>query len=167
MWIIAGVLVLAFILAGAYLYTSATPRDFVALGTPIQQDDFVYVVTGVGRAPAISNTAASATAHGIFYIVTIRVDNNARRVDFKWDERIPHIVDARGIRYDKSAEGQAALDASIKPKYTIGPGESASFQAVFDLPANVKKPVLALDNGLLLGDLGNFASYRRIGVMLY
>lgn len=163
----AGGVVVALILAGASLYTFATPRHFVTLGTPIQQDDFVFVITGVGRAPAISNDVASATAHGVFYIVTIRVDNNARRVDFKWDERIPHIVDAQGNRYEKSADGQAALDASIKPKYTVGPGESASFQAVFDVPINVDKPVLALDNGILMGDLFNLGAYRRVGVMLY
>jgi hypothetical protein len=165
--IVAGALIVALIVAGAFLYTFATPRHFVALGTPIRQDDFVFVVTGVGRAPAISNSAASATAHGIFYIVTIRVDNNARRVDFKWDERIPHIVDAQGHRYDKSRDGQAALDAFDTPKYTVGPGESSSFQAVFDLPVDVDKPVVALDNGILMGDLFNLAAYRRVGVILY
>jgi Domain of unknown function (DUF4352) len=168
---ITGVAVVAVLvaiaLAVAGLYTFSTPQHFVALGTPIQQDDFVYVVTAIGRTPEISNTAATAKANGIFYIVTIRVDNQARRVAFKWDERIPHIVDALGTRYDKSREGQAALDAATKPRYTIPAGQSATFQAVFDVPTDIEKPVLAFDNGILMGDLFNLIAYRRIGVNLY
>ena len=168
---ISGVAVVAvlvvFALAIAGLYTFSTPQHFVALGTPIQQDDFVYVVTGVGRSPEIANKVATAQAHGMFYIVTIRVDNDAKRVDFKWDERIPHIVDAQGDRYDKSPDGQAALDAAIKPRYTIPAGQSSSFQAVFDVPANIVKPALVLDNGILMGDIFNLVEYRRIGVDLY
>jgi hypothetical protein len=151
----------------ALAYTFSTPRSFVSLGTPVRQDDFVYVVTGVGRAPEISNGAATARATGIFYIVTIRVDNDAKRVSFRWDERIPHIVDGQGRRYDKSADGQAALNAATKPHYTIAPGQSASFQAVFDLPVTIEKPSLAFDNGILMGDIFDMAAYRRIGVMLY
>ncbi|HXN08514.1 MAG TPA: DUF4352 domain-containing protein [Candidatus Acidoferrales bacterium] len=158
---------LAIALAIAGLYTFSTPQRFVVLGTPIQQDDFVYVVTAVGRTPQISNRLATAKANGIFYIVTIRVDNQARRVAFKWDERIPHIVDAQGTRYDKSRDGQAALDAATKPRYTIPAGQSSTFQAVFDVPVDIEKPVLAFDNGILMGDLFNLIAYRRIGVNLY
>lgn len=168
---ITGVAVVAILAAIALFialaYTFSTPRHFVTLGTPIRQDDFVYVVTGVGRTPEISNGAATARATGVFYIVTIRVDNGAKRVSFRWDERIPHIVDAQGRRYDKSTDGQAALNAATKPSYSVAPGQSASFQAVFDVPANIDKPALALDNGILMGDIFNLASYRRIGVMLY
>lgn len=155
------------VLAIAVSYTFATPRHLVALGTPIHQDDFVYTVTGVGRTPKISNTASSATAHGEFYIVSIRVDNDARRAGFVWDERIPHIVDAQGLRYDKSPDGQAALDASLKPRFAIAPGNSDTFQAVFDVPPNIEKPALVFDNGILMGDVFNLVAYRRIGVELY
>jgi hypothetical protein len=168
---IAGIAFLALIVIAvislAGMYTFSMPRRLVALGTPIRQDDFVYTVTAVGRAPQISNGAASAKANGMFYLVTIRVDNHARRVDFKWDEKIPHIVDAHGRRFDKSTEGQAALDASVKPRYSIPAGESRSFQAVFDVPENMDKPALVLDNGILMGDVFNLVAYRRIGVMLY
>ena len=163
--VVAVLVAIALTIAG--LYTFSTPRHFLALGSPIQQDDFVYVVTAVGRTPHITNNLAAAKSNGIFYIVTIRVDNDAKRVAFKWDERIPHIVDAEGNRYDKSPEGQAALDAATKPHYTIPPGQSASFQAVFDVPTSIHKPVLAFDNGILMGDLFNFVEYRRIGVILY
>jgi hypothetical protein len=168
---ITGVAVVAVLVAVSLFvalgYTYSTPRHFVALGTPIHQDDFVYVVTGVGRSPEISNGAATARATGIFYIVTIRVDNDAKRASFRWDERIPHIVDAQGHRYDKSPDGQAALNASTKPNYTIPAGQSASFQAVFDVPADIQAPALALDNGILMGDIFNLAAYRRIGVTLH
>jgi hypothetical protein len=163
--VVVVLVVIALAIAG--LYTFSTPQRYVALGTPIQQDDFIYVVTAVGRTPLISNRVASAKANGVFYIVTIRVDNDAKRVSFKWDERIPHIVDAQGGRYDKSPDGQAALDAAAKPRYTIPAGQSGSFQAVFDVPADIQKPVLALDNGILMGDLFNLIAYRRIGVTLY
>ena len=154
-------------LAFAGLYTFAKPQHFVALGTPIQQDDFIYVVTGVGRSPTIGNGAATVRASGLYYIVTIRVDNDAKRVAFKWDERIPHIMDAQGDRFDKSPDGQAALDAVTKPKFAVPPGQSASFEAVFDVPAHIDKPVLALDNGIMMGDIFNLVEYRRVGVILY
>ena len=154
-------------LAVVLFYTYSRPNTLVALGTPIQQDDFIYVVNAVGRSSKISNKVASATADGIFYIVTIRVDNDAKRASFTWDERIPHIVDADGHRYDDSPEGQAALDAAGKPDFVILPGSSASFQAVFDVPTDIRRPVLALDNGILMGDLFNLVAYRRVGVTLY
>jgi hypothetical protein len=170
-WRVLGVgafgVVLAGVLALAGLYTFATPRHVVPLGTSIQQDDFIYTVTGVGRAREISNSVAKATAQGVYYIVAIRVDNDARRVAFVWDERIPHIVDAAGHRFDSSREGQAALDASLKPRFSIDPGESRTFQAVFDVPANIQKPLLVFDNGILMGDVFNLVAYRRIGVQLY
>ncbi|MDQ6767652.1 MAG: DUF4352 domain-containing protein [Candidatus Eremiobacteraeota bacterium] len=163
--VVVGLFVIALAVAG--IYTFSTPRHFISLGTPIRQDDFTYIVTAVGRTPQIANRSAIAKANGIFYIVTIHVDNDAKREDFKWDERIPHIVDAQGERYDKSADGQAALDAALKPQYTISAGQSASFQAVFDVPADIQKPLLAFDNGILMGDLLNLVAYRRIGVILY
>lgn len=160
-------IVLVAVLGIAALYTFSTPRHFVALGTAIHQDDFVYTVTGVGRTPAISNSSASARANGEFYIVAIRVDNNARRVGFIWDERIPHIVDAQGHRWDNSPQGQAALDAALKPRFSLPAGDSRTFQAVFDVPTSIQKPALVFDNGILMGDVFNLVAYRRIGVQLY
>ena len=125
------------------------------------------MVTGVGRAHTIGNGSSGVTAHGTFYIVTIRVDNDAKRVGFTWDERIPHIVDEGGTRYDKSPDGQAALDATVKPHFTVSPGQSGSFEAVFDVPDGIQRPVLALDNGILMGDIFNLVEYRRVGVVLY
>lgn len=159
--------VLACVLAIAALYTFSTPRHIVGLDTPIHQDDFVYTVTGVGRTPTISNGAASATANGEFYIVAIRVDNDAKRIGFVWDERIPHIVDAQGQRWDVSPQGQTALDAAVKPRFSIPAGDSSTFQAVFDVPTTIQRPALVFDNGILMGDVFNLVAYRRIGVQLY
>jgi hypothetical protein len=159
--------VLALVLAVAALYTFSAPRRFVALDTPIRQDDFVYTVTGVGRTPTISNPAASANAKGEFYIVTIRVDNDAKRVSFVWDERIPHIIDAQGQRWDVSPQGQMALDAALKPRFSIPAGDSRTFEAVFDVPTTIERPSLVFDNGILMGDVFNLVAYRHIGVELY
>lgn len=160
-------IVLVAVLAVASLYTHSMPHHFVPLGTSIHQDDFFYTVTGVGRSARISNSAGNATAQGQFLIVAIRVDNDAKRVAFVWDERIPHIVDSQGNRYDKSPDGQAALDAALKPRFSIAPGDSNTFQAVFDVPPTIEKPALVFDNGILMGDVLNLAAYRRIGVELY
>jgi hypothetical protein len=154
-------------LAVTVLYTFSTPRSFVALGTPIRQDDFVYTVTGVGRTPQISNTFGSARAHGIFYIVTIRVENNARRAGFIWDENIPHIVDASGHRWDIAKQAQATLDASLRPRFSIAAHGRGTFESIFDVPMDITKPVLVFDNGILMGDVLNLGAYRRVGVMLY
>jgi hypothetical protein len=155
------------VLAIAALYTFARPNQFVALGTPLRQGDFVYTVTGIGRAPMISNKAASAAAQGVFYIVSIRVDNNARRVGFVWDEHIPHILDEHRHRWEVSNTGQAALDSSLKPRFAIAAHESRTFEAIFDVPVDIAKPVVVFDNGILMGDVFSLVAYRRIGVALY
>lgn len=165
--IVALGIVLVGAIAIASLYNFSGPRHMVLLDTPIHQDDFVYTVTAIGRTHVISNRAASATANGEFYIVAVRVDNNARRVSFVWDERIPQIVDAQGNRWNHSPQGQAALDAAIEPSFSIPAGESRTFQAVFDVPLTIEKPALVFDNGILMGDVFNLVAYRRIGVQLY
>lgn len=170
-WRLLSILAIGIVLLAAIsiavLYTFSGPRHVVGLDTPIRQDDFVYSVTAVGRTRAISNRAASATARGEFYIVAVHVENDARRVSFVWDERIPHIVDAQGRRWDHSPQGQAALDAAITPSFSIPAGESRTFQTVFDVPLTIEKPTLVFDNGILIGDVFNLAAYRRIGVQLY
>src|SRR5579864_5398261 len=155
-------IVLVAVISISVLYNFSGPRRLVGLDTPIHQDDFVYSVTAIGRTRAISNRAASATARGEFYIVAVRVENNARRVSFVWDERIPRIIDARGRRWDHSSQGQAALDAAITPSFSIPAGESRTFQAVFDVPLTIEKPTLVFDNGILMGDVFNLVAYRRI-----
>lgn len=166
--VVAGIVlfvVAILVIAGAY--TFAKPSHHIALGAPVRQDDFVYTATAVGRTPAIANQAAHAKADGMFYIVTIHVDNNAKRVSFRWDEKIPHIVDGQGHRFEFSRAGQAALDADTHPRFSIPAGSSASYQAVFDVPADIASPVLVFDNGIMMGDIFNLSAYRRVGVMLY
>ncbi len=149
------------------LYAFSVPRVFVGLGVPIHQDDFTYTVTAVGKAKTVGEGSRAVRARGIFYLVTVRLDNHALRVPYEWDDRVAHVVDANGITYGVAPEVQAKLNEDHSISHVVPAGGHASFQLAFDLPATAPKPALAFSNGILMGDVLDLVAYRRTGVALY
>src|SRR5579864_5602872 len=156
--IVVGVLVL---LVGALYfgaYTFARPNALVNLGTPIRQDDFTYTVTNARKASELTVGSRSIKARGIFYIVTVRLDNHAVRVPFEWDDNIVHLIDNSGHSYDISDVAQSVFDRQNSYR-SVPAGDSASFEVVFDLPRQVQRPVVVFKNGILMGDAFDFVAY--------
>jgi hypothetical protein len=154
------------LLAG-YLWLNAGPSTrVVAMGEPIQQDDFFYIVAGVSKAKSIGSGETVALAHGVFYVATIEVANKALRVDYRWDPSIVYVIDADGRKYQMSVEGQRALDAAHRQILIIPAGGSQSYQVAFDLPDRADHPALAFSNGILMGDLFDGAAYMKARVPL-
>jgi hypothetical protein len=163
-FVIAAALAVAIAL-GALAYLGDRPTHVVALGQPIRQDDFQYTVVGVTRSSALGTAADRTVANGVYYIVMIRVENDARGVAYRWDPSEVRVIDAAGRAYDYSATAQRALDANNPPP-TVEHGTTALFRVVFDLPRGVADPQLAFSNGILMGDVFDAASYAKARIPL-
>ena len=164
--IVVGALVIA--VAGLYssIYAFAKPREYVSIGTPIRQDDFTYTVTSARKTSTIGNGSQQVHARGVFFVVTVRLDNHALRVPFGWDDDIVRIVDASGRSYHVAASAQAVLAAQSAVDRTIPAGEHASFQIAVDAPRDIQRPAVAFENGILMGDAFDLVAYRRVAVAL-
>jgi hypothetical protein len=131
------------------------PTRLVQRGAQIRQDDFQYSVVGVNRTRVIGRTAA----RGVFYVVTVAVENDALRVDYVWDPSIVRVVDAQGTTY-------RALDFMHGASTRIPAGATRRFEVAFDLPQRVRDPALAFSNGILMGDVFDGASYAKARIPL-
>lgn len=152
--------------AGYIIFTSGSPSYEVAIGQPIRQDDFLYTVVGVTKARTVGDDAHKAVAHGVFYVTTIEVDNQAVRVGYQWDPSIVYVSDDTGKRYAMTLDGQRALDTMHPVDSMVDAGRSARYEVVFDLPADARHPVLGFANGVMMGDVFNGAAYTRARVPL-
>jgi uncharacterized protein DUF4352 len=167
LWIAGGAVAFVAVVIGAYFaLTESGPPRVVARGEPIRQDDFVYSVIGVTREKMLGAEPHRAIPRGQFYVVTVRVENDALRVAFQWDPSMVHVVDANGQSYPFSVAGQQAIDAANPRANIVDHGEAASFHVAFDLPQGIEHPALAFSNGIMMGDVFNGAAYLRARVPL-
>ena len=162
-----GALVLLGLVIAVYagLYFLARPTTHVALGTPIRQDDFTYTVVHAAEAQTLAVNGRSIRARGSFYIVTVRLDNNALRVPFEWRDDIAQLVDEHGNKYRVDMIALAAAPAYERER-SVPAGQNASFMLVFDVPKTIEQPLLVFDNGIMMGDAFNLVAYRRTGVVM-
>ncbi len=119
-----------------------------------------YSIASVRRTKTLGSAPAEATARGDFYVVTIktRFDEttiSSRRGDglLTPNPRVLSVTDERGNSYGVSTEGQGALERSGgggKPLMTpLRPGESYTTEVVFDLPPDVRSPILLVYEELM------------------
>jgi hypothetical protein len=161
-------LTVALLLGGGLVFGSLAAlaginrRDEVAgLRQEIQYDDFAFSVQGVRK----SRTVGSVAAKGVFYIVTLKVANRARRVSFKFKPTSPMLISEDGKQFRVSSESQRALatdiaagDACAAP---IPPGSFCVKEVVFDVPDDVSVPWLKISRGGLAGDILDTIFYGR------
>lgn len=148
----------------ALLLTAAKASSDRTLG-PGQEKHFcevdchlAYSVLNVTNTKTIGRPPAQAPAAGVFYIVTIRtrfdettISSHRGNSPLVPNSRIVTVVDQLGDSYEPSPTGQSALDRTIgsgTPLTTpLRPGESYTTEFVFDLPENVRAPVLWIRTG--------------------
>jgi hypothetical protein len=122
----------------------------VPVGQAVRQDDFLYTVTRV---------VAKQTPSPTVYAVTIRVDNQALRVDYHWSDDIAYVEDNAGRKFQARADS-AAFDS------TVPPGGSSDFTLDFELPKDARAPMLRYWNGILMGDMFDGAAYAHVAIPL-
>jgi hypothetical protein len=151
---VAGAAALAVILMIVFSFRAhAGAPDVVPIGQPVRQDDFLYTVTHV---------VAKGTPSSVVYAVTIRVDNQALRVDYHWSNDIAYVEDGAGRKYQARADS-AGAEASDS---IVSPGGSADFTLDFELPKDARAPVLRYWNGFLMGDFFDGAEYAHVAIPL-
>jgi hypothetical protein len=127
----------------------------VGLGTPIRYDDFGFEVVRCEPVAVDGHT---------WQAVTLRVHNDAKRVSFRVKPGDVVIDGADGRRFWPSAEGRRALEWAGRALGPIDPelpaGTTADVVLVFDLPADLPRPLLKLEGG---GWLGAFLDHLIVG----
>ena len=151
-FVVAAALICIALIASIFVAHAGSPK-MVPIGQAVRQDDFLYTVTHVVAKRTISSTV---------YVVTIRVDNQALRVDYHWSDDIAYVVDGTGRKFKARAEavGAEASDSIVPP------GGSADFTLDFELPKAARAPVLRYWNGVLMGDIFDGAEYAHVAVSL-
>jgi hypothetical protein len=140
----------------------------VGLNQEIQYDDFAFSVQGVRKANSLGSGESQTNAEGVYYVVTLKIANHAKRVDFKFKRASAILVDDAGREFHLSESGQQSLDATQSNKCSgpIPAGASCTTELAFELPENAHASLLRLSEGGTLGDILDFVFYgtKRIAL---
>ncbi|GCE28996.1 hypothetical protein KDA_44800 [Dictyobacter alpinus] len=126
-----------------------SPQRILAMHQNRCFDDWCISVERSIKQPSIGTTT---TAHGTFYLVTVRVSSQARGITQRATDAQVYLLDAGGQRYDPDSNGQQALDATRQsgpPLDTrLAPSGSFTHIVVFDLPKSASALSLVVTHGL-------------------
>lgn len=131
-------------------------RDqMVGLNQEIQYDDFAFSVVEVRKADGLGSGESAVNAAGAFYVVTLKIANHAKRVDYKPKRASAILIDDRGKEFFLSEYGQAALESvqGLRCYDPIPAGASCVTELVFDIPADSRITQLRISEGGLVGDI--------------
>ena len=127
--------------------------ETVSLNHEIQYDDFAFSVLAVRQANEVGRVGGTVKPRGDFYIVTLKIANHAKRVDYNYKQDCAVLIDRNGREYRHSSEGQSAVEATLSPaelcSAPIPAGQSCVTQVVFDVPAGVQASQLRITFGAL------------------
>lgn len=140
----------------------------VGLNQEIRYDDFAFSVQGVRKESSLGRGESQTTAKGIYYVVTLKIANHAKRVDFTFKKASAILVDDAGREFHLSESAQQALE-SIQGQKCPGPipaGGSCMTELAFELPETAGVSLLRISEGGALGDILDFVFYgtKRIAL---
>ena len=139
----------------------------IGLNVPTQHDDFFYAAQSI----SIRDSIGSMKPKGHFWIVTLRVDNQAKRVDHEWTNRTAFVTDANGQVYENQPDAQQLLNQhqpfGWKQTYVTPAGHTDSTRLVFDLPTTLQHPYLQYRGALLMGDAFDGQQFEHTKVRLF
>jgi len=140
----------------------------VGLKTEIQYDDFAFSVQDVRKAGSLGTGDSQATAEGVYYVVTLKIANHAKRVDFTFKPTSAILVDEAGREFHLSKNGQRALESSQGNKCSrpIPAGAFCTTELAFEVPENAHASLLRISEGGSFGDALDFVFYgtKRIAL---
>lgn len=129
-----------------------SPQHVFAMHQDRCFDDWCLSAERVVQQPTIGATPTVVTAHGAFYLVTVRVSSKARAISQRALDVQVYLLDARSQRYDPSPIGQQALDATGQGGQQLdselAPSGSFTRTVVFDLPKSSSHLALVVTHGL-------------------
>ena len=159
---------LILLLTGAVWLGACQTADEKLIGQhdPIRHDDFVYSVQRVVR----QDSLGSLKPAGRFWIVTFRVENQAKRVDHAWLNTTA-FVSSDGHTYENQPTIQQRLNQTEpfgwRENYRTPAGRTDSTHLVFDLPRSVQHPYLQVRGEVLMGDAFDGHQFERTKVRLF
>jgi hypothetical protein len=149
------------------LFSSCSSEKTIGIKQNIHHDDFEYFVVDYYKADDI----AGQKSNGTFYVVTFKVQNDAKRVQHEWDNDIAYITDENGREYNNLIDRQKTLNTvklfGLKDKYVTPAGASDVTILVFDIPKDVKEPYLKVRGEFLMGDLFDGNQFKKTKVKLF
>jgi hypothetical protein len=151
--------------ATVLIVTSLASRErTLALGEPKRFCGF-YLDCHMAVAVERVDTASSIgdiQAGGTFYVVTLRVSSDARRVPLRLEQPSVVIVDAEGFRHERSLDAEQKLGAAQAAplERLVEAGDSFTRVVVIDVPHGVRDPRLLVTMG---GPLDRVAELALIG----
>ncbi len=161
--ILLGAVVLVMLVAGAVIVFNpegSADAEPLPMGQAVRMDDFAFTALSSERA----NTIGTQTAPGIFYIVSLRVENRAKVVPFQFKPENAVLVDAAGQQYLPDAAARsawfAAHNASDACAAKLPAGTDCTTTLVYAVPAATQAPILKISFG---GDVGSFANSIEYG----
>lgn len=150
---------------------STGTKYILGLREKIHHDDFEYSVSNYIVSRFLKNGADTLHARGVFYLVLLKVENNARRVNHKWNNSIGYIMDERGNTYENLPEVQEFWNKvrpfGLKDEYITRASVTDSTYLAFDLPFDVTKPFFKVRGEVLMGDMLDRARFRKMMVRLF
>ncbi|HVF57523.1 MAG TPA: hypothetical protein VM934_15315 [Pyrinomonadaceae bacterium] len=162
---LAGLAIAGLYLVGMVVFSVSSSEKVLARGEEKYFCEIdchlAYSVQNVRRTKTLGEAQGRATAKGDFYVVTLRTRFDERTISpsrgnapLAPNPRSLAIRDEAGRRYKLSEEGERALRTTRSegtPLDTpLRPGESYTTELVFDLPSEVKNPVLLMNESDLL-----------------
>lgn len=121
------------------------------LNETVQDGDLAFTVTNVETVETLGNQFTKKDAQGIFYVVTLKIENKGNKTA-TFDSSMAKVTDDQGREFERSIEGQTAkgmaqgnVDLFLQQ---IQPSLSVTGDLVFDLPADMKNPMLVVKGSL-------------------
>ncbi|MEK6286129.1 MAG: DUF4352 domain-containing protein [Acidobacteriota bacterium] len=135
----------------------------VGLNQEIQYDDFAFSVLGVRKASALGSGDTQTNARGVYHVVTLKIANHAKRVDYTFKKASAILVDDRGREFHLSVDGQQTLESTQSNKCNgpIPAGASCTTEIAFDLPADALPSQMRFSEGDSIGDILDVVFYGK------
>lgn len=165
---LAALVIICIVLLGILALLNRHPQ-VVGLNQEIQYDDFAFAALGVRQAASVGNASEPRRARGVYAIITMKIANHARRVDFTFDKSTVILLDEQGNEYHWAAEVQGVYDATRSSGEScaapIAAGASCITEVIFDVPATARMAQLRISGGAL-GDILDtiFSGKKRIAL---
>lgn len=113
----------------------------------------ILSVVGVQRVQALDLAGGSRRAKGRYYVVTVRVRNDAGAAEMRLRGARVHVVDASGRRHARDREAEQAWAKSRRATKTLSdplpPGRAMTVDLIFDVPADARDARLVVRPGWL------------------
>ena len=108
-------------------------------------------VDGIEQATHIGEGTAAIQAEGIFYLITVRVNNDGVQAQLPLRNPQATLIDTHGTTYNRAldAERMLATTTGVPMAFAraVVAGDSYTKTIVFDVPRTIKSPKLLLTTG--------------------